>query len=388
MTKKKGILIGAAGVGALWLTGALWKMPQVEATLSEAATQQLQAPENTGAFDLVEVTFAGQEAHLDGRVATEADRRRAGEIVRQNVRVKEGLGASLNPVTDVENHLTVDSSLLRSHPRSWALAYRDAQGNAHLGGVLRDEAQLTALTSALTTPNAGTTWARTDLRLLDGARPGSDWAATLAAAPALQAAPAPTLPGSDSKTQPTGPASIAVSALDGSWTTFPATASDAEVASALEGLGLNRFDIGAALAPLRSWQVAELEKLKPKPAPTPTPAPVPTPAPAPKTETAATPPPAPAPQPQPMAAAPQETPPAVASTPKAPTPEKAAPSSQPYVGWAVADSHVDLFGRVRDGEIKQAWVRAAHNAYPGTQIDAERLTIDSAVLAEDRKSVV
>ncbi|MCB1209967.1 MAG: OmpA family protein [Verrucomicrobiales bacterium] len=345
-------------------------MPSLQRDLSASATAVLSAPEHTGAFADVAVRFSGQEAYLTGQTASAADKKAAADLVANSVRATSGFGRGLNPVTAVHNEIVVDESLAQSRPKSWLVAARYPEG-AVIGGVLKDDAQVKALTEKLAATNAGADWKVADLRTAAAARPMLDWEGTLKNVPQIPAPPA----GATRSSADAVP--MAVSAGDGTWQVFPKGVTDQGLMEAMPALGLTFAEISRALKTVRTWEFSA------PPIPSvPSPAPLakseaktpPTPAP-----TAVTPPVALPPAPKPPEPAPPV--PAKQMEPQAAAPPGAVRHGSAFLGWAVSSSGVNVFGRVPDAAAKDAWLKAAAAAFPNMDLQTPNLRIDPTIEA-------
>ncbi|MDB6139246.1 MAG: hypothetical protein JWO94_2318 [Verrucomicrobiaceae bacterium] len=238
---KKWIWVGLAGVVLLWALGAVSVLPSAQARLETAATAELGKPEYTGAFDEVKVAFSGQNATLTGKVGSQKDHAQLATLIAEKIRTP---GSSLNPVEEVTDHVGVAYELSRLHPTPWLLIARYA-GQGIVGGVvpsdLKDKAARVLsdkLAGAKITSSLNATLDREGKP-----RPPADAGASL-----------------DAKAVPAlADGEIAVSALDGRWTSMKASIQDTEVSNAI---GIDSSAIIETLAPLRAMQAAEAEKVR------------------------------------------------------------------------------------------------------------------------------
>ncbi len=242
---KKWIWMGLGGVLLLWLLGAAVMLPAVQAKLEKAASQKLARPEYTGAFDEVKVAFSGQDATLTGKVGSQAEHSQLTSLITDSLRTP---GSSLNPVGSVSNRVGVAYELSRLHPKPWLLIarYNDKQGV--IAGVVPPEWKEKAVKAVEAK--------LPDAKLIPAvnAKLGSDDKprAALDAASTLDAKAIPQLADRE----------IAVTSLDGHWTTFKATSDDTEIRNAIAGANAETADVTEALSPLRSLQAAEAEKIR------------------------------------------------------------------------------------------------------------------------------
>jgi len=240
---KKWIWLGLAGVVLLWLLGAAAMLPAVQTKLETAAKLELSKPEYTGAFDQVQVAFSGQDATLTGKVGSQREHAQLTTIIAESVRTP---GSSLNPVSSVINRAGVAYELSRQHPKPWLLVARYGGKQGVIAGVVAPDLKDKAVKAV-------------EARLADvkfissvNARLGSDSKPRPApdAATTLDAKVLPQLADGE----------IAVSPLDGRWTTFKASNEDIEISNALAGA--ESSDVIEALAPLRAMQAVEAEKVR------------------------------------------------------------------------------------------------------------------------------
>ena len=247
--KNKAVIIGALIVLLLGGIGSYWLRPRLERALTAAAQQLLAAPVHNGAYDEVKVSFSGQVATLEGRVASMQEREAAGKLIGESVRVA-GIGASFNPVSRVINKLGPSEAFARAHPKPWLLALL-ANGSLTIAGVLPSEKERANAAQALTTRLAP---ARPDNKLvsLPGTRPAADLKGTLSNIPDLAA---------EALKDPDH-AVLATSLCDGKWSpvTSAASTDDASILLALRDAQPGLDQINAATASLRQWQMEEARK--------------------------------------------------------------------------------------------------------------------------------
>jgi len=233
----------------LWLLGALFYLSSTEVKLGEAAKQKLQSSDNGGAFALVKAEFKGQEATLSGPVATAEDKAKAESIIGKQILLPGWFTSTINPVTAVHNHIAVDPENAPFRPRPWLIVSLFG-GNQRVDGVLQSADQREVLLSAIAAKSpAPSTPLNNQLSIAVNALPATNWDATHTGIPNLTATP---------KLD----ATIIVSACDGKWSVFPATVSNAEIATALKASHTEDNEITHALAKLRSWKPPTPEELK------------------------------------------------------------------------------------------------------------------------------
>ncbi|MDB6116838.1 MAG: hypothetical protein JWO08_619 [Verrucomicrobiaceae bacterium] len=239
---KKWIWAGLAGVVLLWALGAVTVLPAVQSKLETAVKEELAKPEYSGAFEQVNVAFSGQDATLTGKVGSQQEHAQLSNIVAEHIRTP---GSSLNPVSSVTNTVGVAYELNRLRPKPWLLIGRYA-GQGVISGVvppeLKDKAAQ-ALGSKLTGAKV--------LTLLNDKLEGKPRTA-LDANATLDAKNLPQLADGD----------IAVSTLNGQWSSFKATSDDTDISAALTRASVDSGDVIEALAPLRAIQAAEAEKAR------------------------------------------------------------------------------------------------------------------------------
>ena len=128
--------------GAAWFIGVLLHLGDTQELITRQASRALKAESPLHAsFDQVDLTVRGQEVTLSGKVATEALKAAAEDIVRNKVRIQGHRGADANPVTEVHNDLKVDASMVQRAPESPAWwAWGGAGKQAWLFGEVPDEA--------------------------------------------------------------------------------------------------------------------------------------------------------------------------------------------------------------------------------------------------------
>ncbi|KAB2641231.1 MAG: BON domain-containing protein [Verrucomicrobia bacterium] len=231
----------------MWLLGVLIYLPSTETKLQEAAKVQL-AADKSGVFAKVKVEFSGQQAILSGAVVTAEEKAQAQKLI-EKLRLPGWFTTKMNPVSGVTNDIAVDPEHAPFRPRPWLILTLFG-GNQRLDGVLPAAAQreelIAAIASKLPTP---TTPLNNQIAIADTALPATHWDVTQTETPDLTAT---------SKTECT----IAVSACDGKWSSFPASASNADIAAALEASKVPDSEIIHALAKLRSWKNLTPEELK------------------------------------------------------------------------------------------------------------------------------
>ncbi|MEI6604049.1 MAG: hypothetical protein WCP35_01980 [Verrucomicrobiota bacterium] len=245
---KKYFQSGIILVLVLWLFGVLIYLPSTEGKLQEAAKVKL-AADKGGVFAQVKAEFSGQQAILSGAVATTAEKAQAQTLIEKQLHLPGWFTANMNPVTGVINHIAVDPEHAPFRARPWLILTLFGD-NQRLDGVLPAAAQREQLlvTIADKLPHPATPL-NNQIAIAETALPAANWDATQAEVPDLTATP---------KTE----RAIAVSACDGKWKTFPASASDAEIAAALQASKVANNEITHALAKLRSWKNLTPEELK------------------------------------------------------------------------------------------------------------------------------
>ena len=241
---KKWIWVGFAGVVLLWALGAWALLSAVQAKLETAASHELARPEYTGGFDQVKVTFSGQEATLTGKVGSQQEHDQLTTLITEGLRTPD---SGFNPVTAVVNHVGVAYELSRLQPKPWLLMARFG-GEGIIAGVvpadLRDRA-----TQVLSTKLTGLKLtSKLNANLGSDAKPRP----VLNATAALDAKAMPPLANDE----------VAVSTLNGQWTSLKADSQDIDVSVALASASVDSSDVIDALAPLRAWQAAEAEKVR------------------------------------------------------------------------------------------------------------------------------
>jgi outer membrane protein OmpA-like peptidoglycan-associated protein len=165
------------------------------------------------------------------------------------------------------------------------------------------------------------------------ALPAPDWDATIAALPDLTA----TAPDQ---------AAIAVSPCDGHWSTLPATAGNAEIATALKATSVKDNEISNALAKLRAWKPPTPEEL----------------------------------QQQATKKAAEED-----AKAKALQPPIAPNANPPYVGATGAEGSLKLFGILPTAADRDAAINVATKAFPTYQVDGAAIQLDpSRVLPQGK----
>ncbi len=176
--------IGLCGVLAIWLAAVLPSLRQTEVALSRATQGVLAKANAQGVYAHVKVRYSGQEATLEGRVATDEDRQQVIALIRKQVRLPAFFGKELNPVTAVHDRLTLDRSLARPAPEISLASMEPAIGVTllpdicHVHGVVADAAE-----KALVLRLVGEAYP--DVESIDhietstSVLPGQDWKASL-----------------------------------------------------------------------------------------------------------------------------------------------------------------------------------------------------------------
>ncbi|MEI7910475.1 MAG: BON domain-containing protein [Verrucomicrobiota bacterium] len=245
---KKYFQSGIILVLILWLFGVLIYLPSIEGKLQEAAKVKL-AADKGGVFAQVKAEFDGQEATLSGSVATAAEQAEAKALIEKHLRLPGWFTGTMNPVTGVINKIAVDPEKAPFRPRPWLIVTLFG-GNQRIDGVLPSAAQrldlLTALATKLPPP---ATPLNNQVSIAETALPASNWDSTQASIPDLSSTP---------KEQ----SAIIASACDGKWASFPAAASNAEIAAALTASKVPANEITHALTKLRAWKNLTPEELK------------------------------------------------------------------------------------------------------------------------------
>ena len=306
---KKYLQFGIILVLLLWLVGTLVFLRPTETRLTAAAKLVLEDLDQDGrrdypknAFSRVTVEFSGQEATLRGMVATNEDKAKAEELIKNKVKSDGWLNAHLNPVTAVHNLIDVDPNRA-ARPLPWFIVTIYG-GNQRIDGVIASPDQrielLELLPKKLPTP---TVPINNQVQAETTAMPVSDWTATTGNFP-------------DLTNHPNDRSLIVIGKGDGTWTQLPPETSTEEISAKL-GPAVPVTDINRALSKMRAWKYPTPEEIKrqeeakaaaEKAAATPpVPAPIPAPTPAPPA-------PAPVPAPEPPAPAPA-APPAPSPTP-------------------------------------------------------------------------
>ncbi|MEI7956099.1 MAG: hypothetical protein WCJ66_13100 [Verrucomicrobiota bacterium] len=245
---KKYFQSGIILVLILWLFGAMIYLPSTETKLQEAARVKLAAAKG-GVFAKVSAEFSGQQAILTGAVATAAEKAQAQELIENHVRLPGWFTGNMNPVTGVTNHIAVDPEHAPFRPQPWLILTLYG-GNQRLDGVLPSAGQrqdlLSTIVSKLPPP---VTPLNDQIAVAETALAAANWEATQAEVPDLTATPKEDR-------------AIAVTTCDGKWSSFPATATDAEIAAALKASKVPENEITHALAKLRSWKNLTPEEIK------------------------------------------------------------------------------------------------------------------------------
>ena len=245
---KKYFQSGIILVLILWLLGVLIYLSSTEGKLQEAAKVKL-AADKGGVFAKVKAEFSGQQAILSGAVATAAEKAQAQTLIGKQLRLPGWFTANMNPVSGVTNHIAVDPEHAPFRARPW-LILTIFGGNQRLDGVLPAAAQreqlIAAIASKLPPPASPL---NNQIAIAGTALPATDWDATQAEIPDLTATPK-------------AERMIAVSACDGKWSRLPASASDDEIAAALQASKVPANEITHALAKLRAWKDLTPEELK------------------------------------------------------------------------------------------------------------------------------
>ena len=245
---KKYFQSGILLVLVLWLLGVLIYLPSTEGKLQEAAKTKL-AADKGGVFAQVKTEFNGQQATLSGAVATAAEKAQAEDLIANHLRLPGWFTANMNPVTGVTNHIAVDPEHAPFRARPWLILTLFGD-NQRLDGVLPSAAQRQDLLSAIASKlPAPATPLNDQIAVAETALAAANWEATQAGFPDLTATPKDT-------------STIAASTCDGKWSTFPATATNAEVAAALQASKVPDNEITHALAKLRAWKYLTPEELK------------------------------------------------------------------------------------------------------------------------------
>jgi outer membrane protein OmpA-like peptidoglycan-associated protein len=315
----------------LWLIGTLIYLPYMEPKLNDAAKALLADPEHAGLFANVRVKFSGQEAKLTGWVATAEEKTKATAIIANDLRLQGWFTGAINPVTAVHNkELGIDP---KYRPRPW-LIVAVYGGNQRIDGVLNTPDQrlqlLTTIAGKLPPP---TLPLNNQVMIDEIALPAPDWDATIAALPDLTA----TAPDQ---------AAVAVSPCDGHWSTLPATAGNAEIATALKATSVKDNEISNALAKLRAWKPPTPEEL----------------------------------QQQATKKAAEE-----AAKAKALQPPIAPNANPPYVGATGAEGSLKLFGILPTAADRDAAINVATKAFPTYQVDGAAIQLDpSRVLPQGK----
>lgn len=233
----------------MWLVGALIYLPSTEDKLAAAAKTKLAEAGHGGVFSSVKATFSGQEATLEGYVATEAEKLQAGKLIADEIHLPGWFTSAMNPVIAVHNDIVVNPERAPFRPRPWLIVTLFGD-DWRVDGVLPSADQKQDLTSAMATklpPRA--TKLNDQIAISQTALPAANWDATLAGVPDLTSTP---------KEQ----SAIAVTACDGNWSSFPATATNAEIAAVLKAGKVSDIDITHALVKVRAWKYLTPEELK------------------------------------------------------------------------------------------------------------------------------
>jgi hypothetical protein len=198
----------------------------------------------------VKVSFSGQEAILDGKVASQADRERAGRVIAERVSVP-GLGSSFNPVSNVINRIGPSGEFARQHQQPWLLAIL-ANGGVTIAGVLPSDQERATTLQALKSKLAPPPVVLVDkLTAPAGARAAIDLESTLKNVPDLAAA---ALANADH-------AVLVTSTCDGTWSPVsPASIDDGALLAKLSSAQPDTETLFAATAPLRQWQADEARR--------------------------------------------------------------------------------------------------------------------------------
>jgi hypothetical protein len=245
MSTARGLLIGVSLVAALTAAAAVLVLPAMERDLAARARALLDDAAHSGAFSAVEVSFSGQQARLKGRVTDAETKAQLARVI------SEGLGKTgLNPVLSVSNAVEIDPALARSVARSWIVLTRDPDAK-RVAGVLPSQEEKEALLNRLMIVCDGP-WLDDQLTIEPGALPAPEWEETLRAIPQLEPAPEPGSPQEG--------VSIAASTGGGRWQTFPASAADGEVATALRQAAPGQLRLARAMDGLRGWQASVLAR--------------------------------------------------------------------------------------------------------------------------------
>lgn len=234
----------------LWLLGILIYLPSTEDKLHAAAKLVLQQSEHGGIFAQVKAEFKGQEATLSGAVATAAEKVRATELIESQVRIPGWFNSTMNPVIPpVHNEIVVDPEHAPFRPRPWLIVSL-FDGNQRVDGVLpsADQRQdlLTAIAAKLPPP---ATPLNNQISIAQTTLPPANWDATTGKLPDLSSVPPDEF-------------TIAVTPCDGKWTRLPGTASNADIAAALNASKVPDNEITHALAKLRTWKKLTPEELQ------------------------------------------------------------------------------------------------------------------------------
>ncbi len=322
-----------------WGAAAFVYLPETTRSLNQAATEKLESSQYLGIFSEVNARFHGQEATLTGVVALDEEKQLAEKVIRTEVRLPNERGASHNPVTAVHNEIRVDPNAT-NRKRPWIIASL-FQENQRLDGVLKSSEQRTKLLAQIAS-RAPMATLNNQILVNEPSLPASAWEATLDQVPNFKNI----LAGKKDKEQ----AIIAVTLCDGKWTTFPPTATDAEIATLLQDRKISPHEITHSLHALRAWRTSpnseEVARLAAEKS---------------KNDAAEL---------------------ALANAQKSAQAEreaqKLATLSPSYIGLTALNQKINLFGQVPAEAQKSQAITSAQSIYPGYEIDGTQITIDAS----------
>ncbi len=327
----RGLVTGVLALLLLWAGGGYWFITGTEQQLTASARELMNG--SSAQFDDVKVSFQGQTAILEGTVASPEVAAAAQDLVAAKVRVRGALGHRLNPVAAVKNLLQLPAAQEKIDPtvpkggatpdvatkaEPWVLVCASGD-RVRLAGAVADIAASAALSGAVRRrwPAAKVT----NMLKVDDGFMTFPHLGNLAA----------TMPKASE-----GDDLIAAARHEGVWMNLPATADELTVAQALSGASPSLMDISSAML---GWR-----QIRKPPAPPPAPAPPPIPSPAPEPEVLPV----------------------------------AKPLGPPYVGWAISQDEVDLFGAVCSETQKVELLHSAEKWYSPRVINVGALNVDAS----------
>lgn len=229
----------------MWFFGVAMHLPGVQRDLAKAARSLVDDATYDGIYQNVTITFSGQEATLTGSVATEDEKILLGNIIREQVRLRDEQPLR-NPVTAVHNHVRVDPATAPQRHATWLLvAVYGSQKRVE--GVLKSPSQRHALLEKLEqlwpSPDPTSRERANQIIVDERARPADDWDKTLSGVPDFSS--------ELQEKRGRDRALIAVTTGDGQWHTFAPSAGDKEITAALSAAHVSIREVTLALHDFR-----------------------------------------------------------------------------------------------------------------------------------------